>query len=259
MHVDLNVLSNDSSSEVSSTTESRRFPATSIDRFGVEYVRGIAGKHIRKTIKDGFVKQGEVGLRVPLVTNYFYLNKDNPIVLLQHHVEFYPEVDNTLQRKKFVRTHEEVLGSYIFDGHMLYKSEPLPKDPYNIKTIEGGNEISIRIRKVGQVNPTDHMYYQFYNIVMRKCLVLLGMEEIGRHFYDREREKTFKKEKLQLWPGVITAIKQHDSGPLLCVEVTHKVLRTSPVSDMMSTFKRTIRDKREYVSLESLLNFLILL
>jgi aubergine-like protein len=74
---------------------------------------------------------------------------------------------------------------------------------------------------------------------MRKAMSLLGMEELGRNMYDRGFAIKFPEDRLELWPGFVTAIRNHEMGTLLCVEVTHKVLRTNTVLDLMMIVKRT--------------------
>jgi aubergine-like protein len=88
---------------------------------------------------------------------------------------------------------------------------------------------TLTLRVVGEITPEDPAYLQFYNTVMRKTMTLLGMEELGRHFYDRHAKIVIRDASLELWPGYITAIRNHEAGVLLCAEVTHKVLRTTTV------------------------------
>ena len=49
-----------------------------------------------------------------------------------------------------------------------------------------------------------------------------------------------KQHKLEVWPGYVTSIRQHEEKVLLCCEVSSKVLRTDTVLDQIQeTFKRT--------------------
>ncbi|CAL8119511.1 unnamed protein product [Orchesella dallaii] len=83
---------------------------------------------------------------------------------------------------------------------------------------------SILIKPVGTVLPTSSTFLQFYNMVMRKCMTLVATEELGRHFYDRHAAIKFKDDRLELWPGIISAIRNHDVGTLLRVEICKKEL-----------------------------------
>lgn len=37
---------------------------------------------------------------------------------------------------------------------------------------------------------------------------------------------------MEIWPGYVTSIRQHENKILMCVEITHKVLRTDTVLDL---------------------------
>jgi hypothetical protein len=42
------------------------------------------------------------------------------------------------------------------------------------------------------------------------------------------------KHKLELWPGYLTSIRQHESHILMCCEITHKVMRKDSILDLMT-------------------------
>jgi aubergine-like protein len=101
---------------------------------------------------------------------------------------------------------------------------------------------TLTLRLVGEITPDDPAFLQFYNTVMRKTMSLLGMEELGRNFYDRGAKIVIPNAPLELWPGYITAIRNHEAGILLCAEVTHKVLRTTTVLALISEVLSKYRD-----------------
>lgn len=45
--------------------------------------------------------------------------------------------------------------------------------------------------------------------------------------------------RLELWPGFITSILQYEEKPMLCLDVTHKVLRTDTVLDYLCDLQQT--------------------
>jgi aubergine-like protein len=63
-----------------------------------------------------------------LKANYFRLETHTDWCLYQYHVDFAPEEDRTHIRKALLRTHQNVLGSYIFDGTVMYTSHRLGQD-----------------------------------------------------------------------------------------------------------------------------------
>lgn len=207
-------------------------------------------KGIRVTIKPGFIKQGSGGEVSHVLTNYLHVNKTPNFQLHQYRVDFSPEEDCTLLKKLLVRSKENMLPSYIFDGHMLYTTKPIPSDKRTLVAVskDGKTQFTILIKSVGYVLPHSPMYLQFYNMVMRKCMTLIDMEELGRHFYNRHDAIQFEEDRLELWPGIVTAIRNHESGILLCIEVTHKVLRMETVYDMIENLRTQVRNKEDFVS-----------
>lgn len=54
----------------------------------------------------------------------------------------------------------------------------------------------------------------------------LGMEQVGRHYYDSQAKFTVNCDnmKFELWPGIITSILQYEKDSIMmCTEISHKV------------------------------------
>lgn len=201
-----------------------------------------------RTINPGFNKVGKGGTEVDVVTNYYYMNEAPQFKLYQYRVDFTPVEDNTTLKKALLRQNEGTIGRYVFDGSIMYLTRLLPAEQQSLNASSSGCEYKITIRLVGQVNPEDSMFLQFYNIVMRKCMNILGFEELGRNMYDRSAAIKLPEEKIHLWPGFSTAIRNHEIGTLLCVEVTHKVLRMSSVLEQIMSLKRPGMSSQDFVS-----------
>jgi hypothetical protein len=70
--------------------------------------------------------------------------------------------------------------------------------------------------------------------VFQLIFVTLGMLfQVGRYYYDPTKRIAIDSPKLELWPGYVTSIRQHESKLLLCVELTHKVMRQDTVYDLL--------------------------
>ena len=48
---------------------------------------------------------------------------------------------------------------------------------------------------------------------------------------------------IELWPGYVTSIRQHDKGVLMCAEVSHKVMRIDTVYNILL---KIINENRRY-------------
>jgi len=91
--------------------------------------------------------------------------------------------------------------------------------------VDNPQPVKIKLRLTGTVEKGDPQYLQFYNIIVRQCFQILTFDELGRYFYDKEAAIRLDNLRLELWPGYITSMRNHENQLLLCVEVTNKVLR----------------------------------
>lgn len=181
-------------------------------------------------------KQGTSGQPVMVRANYFKLETHTDWCLYQYHVDFAPEEDRTRIRKALLRTHQTVLGSYIFDGTVMYTSRRLSQDKMELFSIRASDETKIRIvvSLVGDLKEGDYHYLQFFNILMRRALSHLELELVGRNFFDAKAKIVVAKHKLELWPGYLTSIRQHETDILMCCEITHKVMRQDTILDLLT-------------------------
>lgn len=104
-------------------------------------------------------------------------------------------------------------------------------------------KIDLIIRLVAELAPTDVMYLQFFNILVRKCLESMKLEEVGRHFYDSTQAIIINAHHLELWPGFKTSMRNHEHNILLGVELTHKVLRIDNCQQVIRNLQQQYRDK----------------
>lgn len=189
-------------------------------------------------------KQGEGGVDVTLGTNYFELIAKPNWRLLQYRVDMKPDIEHTGVRKALVYSHASNLPKIIFDGTMMFTTNRLTSDnkPLELtsKRDSDGTIVHITIKLVSEVQPQDYHYIQFFNIVLRQAMEKMKLELIRRDYYDPKAAIILKQHKLELWPGYVTSIRQHEEKILLCVEISHKILRTDTVLDQIGDiFQKT--------------------
>ncbi|KAG7210785.1 hypothetical protein KM043_012278 [Ampulex compressa] len=184
-------------------------------------------------------KKGMAGSGVLLQSNYFKLLSMPDWCLYQYRVDFAPEEDRTAVRKGLLRLHKETLGAYIFDGTVLYTSNRLKEKLELVSKRESDDTIiKIDVRLVGDLMKGDHHYIQFFNILMRKCLEHLKLQLVGRNYFDACNRAVIPEFKLELWPGYVTSIRQHEQDMLMCTEITHKVMRNETLLDILNNCYR---------------------
>ncbi|XP_076679730.1 aubergine isoform X3 [Andrena cerasifolii] len=209
--------------------------------------------------KDMHSKKGTTGNPVTLQANYFKLPATTDWCLYQYRVDFAPEEDRTVVRKGLLRLHKEKVGAYVFDGTVLYTSKRIP-DEIELWSVRQSDEerIQITIRIVGQLQKGDPHYIQFFNIIMRKCLDLLKLQLVGRDYFDAHSKIEVREFGLELWPGYLTSIRQHENDILMCAEVTHKVMRQQTLLDILNDCYQ--KNRHEYKQLfESQVSGLVVL
>ncbi|XP_058801648.1 piwi-like protein Siwi [Phymastichus coffea] len=191
-------------------------------------------------------KKGTVGERVQLQANYFKLSSQPDWCIYQYRVDIAPELERTSDRKALLKTHKSALGGYIFDGTVLYTSNPLPQ-PLELNSIRPQDKaaINIQIRFVGDLVKGDYHYSQISSMLVRKTLdENLKLQLVGRNYFDAKNKVQLPEFKVELWPGYITSIRQHEQSVLLCAEISHKVMRTQTLLDILKDHYQ--EDKTNY-------------
>jgi len=186
-------------------------------------------------------KKGTSGLEVGLSTNFFGFQQKPDTRLFQYRVDFSLDEERTHMKKALVRQHNATLPQYMFDGSILLcfnrlypeGGEPLVLFSRRENGAGGHDDCNITIKLVGEVHSTDHHYLQLLAIIQRQMMEKLGLELIGRNYYDPKAASLVREYCLEVWPGYITSIRQHENKILMCAEVSNKVIRTDTVFHQM--------------------------
>ncbi|XP_078600489.1 piwi-like protein Siwi [Branchiostoma floridae x Branchiostoma japonicum] len=142
-------------------------------------------------------KKGTTGNKVSMITNFFKVKPKPQWVLFQYHVDFSPEVDHRKARIAMVYGQEALLGdTKLFDGMILFLPKRLENDQTVVYTKRKTDDADIRITitLTNEVPPTSPLCLQIYNILFRKFLKNIGMQEINRNYYN---------------PGLKVAVERH--------------------------------------------------
>lgn len=92
-------------------------------------------------------------------------------------------------------------------------------------TANGLQKVEIILKMVAEVAPTDVTNLQIFSIIVRKCMESMRLELMGRNFFDPGQALRLEVQRLELWPGFKTSLRNHEHNLLLGVEVMNKVLR----------------------------------
>uniref|UniRef100_A0A8C9X020 Piwi-like RNA-mediated gene silencing 1 n=1 Tax=Sander lucioperca TaxID=283035 RepID=A0A8C9X020_SANLU len=205
---------------------------------------GVNTRQAMEHVKDS--KSGTSGAAIQLTANFFRIVSRPQWVLYQYHVDFKPPMEARRLRSALLFHHEEVLGSArSFDGALLF----LPNRLHNKETVlhsetRNGEKVQITVTLTNELPPTSPVCIQFYNIIFRRILRILDMQQIGRNYYNPKDPLNIPQHRLTIWPGYTTTILRYESSIMLCTDVSHKVLRSETVLDFMANLRQKCGNQR---------------
>uniref|UniRef100_A0A673GYZ1 Piwi-like protein 1 n=1 Tax=Sinocyclocheilus rhinocerous TaxID=307959 RepID=A0A673GYZ1_9TELE len=203
-----------------------------------------SGVHTRQLMEH--VKESKTGNTIFNKANFMRLLSRPLWALYQYHVDFKPPMESRRLRSALLFQHEETLGkAHTFDGAILF----LPNKLHNTETVlcsetRNGEKVEITVTLTNELPPSSPVCLQFYNILFRRILRILNMQQIGRHYYNPDDPFNIPQHRLTIWPGFMTTILQYESSIMLCSDVSHKVLRSETVLDFMYSLRQQCGDQR---------------
>ncbi|NXW57063.1 PIWL1 protein, partial [Eurystomus gularis] len=205
------------------------------------------GVNTRQTIEHvQESKTGSSGSLIKLTANYFRLTSRPQWTLYQYHVGYSPEMEARRLRSALLFQHEKLIGkTHAFDGAILF----LPKKLANkvtevLSRTRNGEDVKITITLTNELPPSSPTCLQFYNIIFRRLLKMLNLQQIGRNYYNPNDPINVPNHRLMVWPGFTSSILQYEESIMLCADVSHKVLRSETVLDFIYSLYYQVEEKR---------------
>ncbi|TSO88073.1 Piwi-like protein 1 [Bagarius yarrelli] len=183
---------------------------------------GINTRQLMEHVKES--KTGLSGSRIELRANYMRLLSRPQWALFQYHVDFNPPMESRRLRTALLYTHE--------DETVLWSESRFQE------------KVQITVTLTNELPPSSPVCLQFYSIIFRRILKILNMQQIGRHYYNPMDPLNIPQHRLTIWPGFVTNILQYESSIMLCLDVSHKVLRSETVLDFMGSLRQQYGDQR---------------
>ncbi|CAM5101046.1 unnamed protein product [Natator depressus] len=208
------------------------------------YDLGVNTRQAMEHVKES--KTGTSGTTIRLSTNHFRLTSRPQWALYQYHIDYNPQMEARRLRSALLFQHEELIGrTHAFDGTILF----LPKKLENKLTevfsqTRNGENVKITITLTNELPPTSPTCLQFYNIIFRRLLKIMNLQQIGRNYYNPNDPISIPNHRLMIWPGFATSILQYETNIMLCTDVSHKVLRSETVWDFMYNLYKQVEEQR---------------
>ena len=211
----------------------------------------------------GFAKRPKfsaapAGQKVRLSTNFFSFKLKSSNFIYVYAVKFEEDIpaDNTPLRKKVVRTIREQLEKiyhpYIFTGALLFSPQSSGAEPVRLETAEAGTKYRVEFRQAHMISLADILSphkepekaitaTQFLNIIVKSLLGALNMFPVGRtgKYLLPSGAIQMNDYGLEIWPGYKTSVRLLESGLLLEIDYTSRILRQQTVLAFMRDIQRS--------------------
>ncbi|KAM9391511.1 piwi-like protein 1 [Pholidichthys leucotaenia] len=219
---------------------------------------GINTRQAMAHVKDS--KTGTSGSRISLTANFFRIVSRPQWVLYQYHVDFNPPMESRKLRAALLYQHDDTLGpARSFDGGLLFLPHRLQnKETMLCSSTRSGEKVRIKVTLTNELPPTSPVCLHFYNILFRRVLRILNMQQIGRNYYNPSDPLEIPRHRLTIWPGYSTTILKYESSIMMCSDVSHKVLRSETVLDYMTNLKPKLGSRFTEVCSRELADLIVL-
>ncbi|XP_027588832.1 piwi-like protein 1 [Pipra filicauda] len=191
-------------------------------------------------------KTGVSGRMIKLTSNHYRLTSRPQWALYQYHVGYSPEMESRRLRSALLFQHEEHIGrTHAFDGSILFLPQKLRNKVTELfSRTRNGEDVKITITLTNELPPTSPTCLHFYNIIFRRLLKMLNLQQIGRNYYNPGDPVSIPNHRLMVWPGFSSSILQYEESIMLCADVSHKVLRGETVLDVMHSLHSQVGEER---------------
>ncbi|KAM7364395.1 argonaute 3 [Cochliomyia hominivorax] len=202
---------------------------------------------------------GSMGRPARLACNYIRLESDPQKGVFVYEVRFVPNVDSTNLRMKYLNEHREKFGgTKTFDGVTLYLPILLKEKltTFVSQNKADGSFIEIRILYKRQESLKNCIH--LYNVLFDRVMKTLNYVRFDRKQFDPTSPKIIPQQKLEVWPGYVTAVDEYEGGLMLCCDVSHRLLCQKTVLDMLVDIHKSNSGPFQEVAKKALLGAVII-
>ncbi|KAF4011631.1 hypothetical protein G4228_003101 [Cervus hanglu yarkandensis] len=185
--------------------------------------------HVRESTK------GTQGSPVMLFSNHVRLKSCSQKHLYKYNVIYTPDIEDGRKREALLSELEKLLGNRcIYDGKSLLLPHSLGEMKKEVVSKLKNEPVTITFELSRELQSTSPDCLRYYNILFRKMLEKMDLNQIGRNYYNKNKKTEFNEYRLEIWPGYVTSILPYEIGLTLCADVSHKLLRMETAYDLIS-------------------------
>ncbi|CAL4094922.1 unnamed protein product, partial [Meganyctiphanes norvegica] len=192
--------------------------------------------------KDVVIRHGEIGNKFPASANWIRLSLEPNKAVFEYEVKFDPQVDALNLRFKLLNSQMDKLGNTkSFDGAKLWLPIHLPKEVTVLQTTNPITGVNVTVKVIFRKKTSMDKSIQLYNVLFNRIMKVLKMARVGFSWYAPQGSVLVPQHKLEIWPGYVTAAQYQEDGVMLCCDVSHRVLRTQTIYDLLADICREKR------------------
>ncbi|MXQ81385.1 hypothetical protein E5288_WYG005995 [Bos mutus] len=192
--------------------------------------------HVRESTK------GTQGSPVMLFSNHVRLKSCSQRHLYKYNVIYTPDIEDGRKREALLSELEKLLGNRcIYDGNSLLLPHSLGETKKEVVSKLKNEPVKITFELSRELQTTSPDCLRYYNILFRKMLEKMDLNQIGRNYYNKNKKTEFNEYRLEIWPGYVTSILPYETGLTLCADVSHKLLRMETAYDLISHTREKAR------------------
>lgn len=205
------------------------------------------GDTLRTRALDAPSKHGTTGQPLQLHSNYFKVVKHIEWTLYQYRVDFVPQCASSRLMQGLINEHKKIFGGFLFDGTQLFMVNKLRSDQLTLSSRHErtGDVYQLRIIHTGTVDMTNETGIQVLNLILRRAMAGLNLQLVGRNLFDAAAKIAIREYQIELWPGYITSIRQHEQDILVCCEIAHKTMRMQTCYDILRDCQKHDRNYKD--------------
>ncbi|XP_031622397.1 protein argonaute-3-like [Contarinia nasturtii] len=187
-------------------------------------------------------KIGTKGAQLQGLTNYIRLQTEPNKGVFEYEARFDPPVHSNQLRYALMNQQLDVIGrTKTFDGVKLCLPIQLPDQVTQLQSANPNDNSDVTITLIYKGRKKFSECQQLYGILFKNIMKILKFVQFGLKNFDPSAPKVIPQHKLEIWPGYVTAVEECHDGVMLCVDVTHRVLRQTAVLDI---FQHAYRNSR---------------
>ncbi|KAF7287303.1 hypothetical protein GWI33_001668 [Rhynchophorus ferrugineus] len=195
------------------------------------------------------VFKGESGKMIDLCTNYIKLDITEGKGVFEYEVKFNPTIDAKNHKIELVN---KIMGDLklakVFDGgHCLYLPQKIITSQRSYKLILSHNneEVTITLIFKKQKRLGDKDCIHLYNVIFKRIMHLLLYTRLGKNYYDMTHRYLIPQHKLEVYPGFVVSIDEHENGLMLGLDIQHKMIQNQTAYDLLVE-KKITSDSRNF-------------